>query len=116
MKTDLIKAKDVFKALWWWPFLFLALFVQMQLGCVSPKKQRNVVEQPTPSIKGVVVDVDMRPNGRGSYRTLQIEFEDGRMFIGEVQRGKALLFKKNCLHVVEYNNFGNIEEVTIVEE
>jgi len=104
-----------FGALWWWPILFLALFIQIQLGCVPAKKQ-SAMEEPPPSITGIVVDVEALPDGSTSFRTIKIEFEDGRIFVGEDRSNKALLFKKNRLHVIEYDRRGIVKEVTIIEE
>jgi len=111
----MISMKDLAKALWWWPILFFALFLQIQLGCVPAKKQ-SAKEEPPPSITGIVVDVEALPDGSTSFRTIKIEFEDGRIFVGEDRSNKALLFKKNRLHVIEYDRRGIVKEVTIIEE
>jgi hypothetical protein len=107
--------KDVAKALWWWPILFFALFLQIQLGCVPAKKPQPVVEEPLPSITGIVTEVSVHSAADSRYQTIQIEFEDGTILITAANRYSPLVFKKDKVHVVEYDNAW-LKRVTVIEE
>jgi len=102
--------KDLIKALWWWPILFFALFLQIQFGCVPVDKKPRQKPKP-PTVEGIVTDVTIIPED-GHDSIVLIEFEDGRIQKLRMRNSATFQFQKNKWNVIEYEIlYGSITNV-----
>jgi len=82
------------------------------VGC-TPAEPRKPTPPP-PSVQGIITDVTVvYPDGYDGV--ILIEFEDGRIQKLRQRNCQPLLFQKGKLNVIEYDSYGSIKNVKILE-